>query len=98
MSAETIEILARALDRILRERDAVIAKRDAERQWAMVEIDKAKSAPLEPEAMAEIARDLSNVASGSKIAAIKLHRTVCRSGLKEAKDAVEKYWPAERDK
>lgn len=41
----------------------------------------------------EVAQALSARPS-SKIEAIKLHRELCGSGLKEAKDAIEVFWPS----
>jgi Ribosomal protein L7/L12 C-terminal domain len=36
---------------------------------------------------------LAEIQNGYKIEAIKAYRTLTNAGLKEAKDAVEKYWP-----
>src|SRR5262245_27602878 len=36
---------------------------------------------------------LDSINKGSKIEAIKWYRTITNSGLKEAKDAIECYWP-----
>lgn len=42
----------------------------------------------------EIARMICEVGCVNKIAAIKLHRAMTGSYLKDAKDAIERYWPA----
>jgi len=41
---------------------------------------------------------LRQMAAGQKIPAIKAYRCLCNAGLKESKDAVEKYWPAQTNK
>lgn len=40
----------------------------------------------------EIARMIADVGNTNKIAAIKLHRAMTGSYLKDAKDAIERYW------
>ena len=95
MTDKTIEILVRALDRALRETDDLRRLTERQAEAHARALDDAKELLVSPGHSETVARELAAVARGGKISAIKLHRQLCRTGLKEAKEAVDQYWPTE---
>jgi ribosomal protein L7/L12 len=63
---------------------------EAERRHAIALRDASVSVMDQDQA----AREIGQILGGNKIAAIKMHRHLARSGLKDAKDAVERHWPS----
>ncbi len=83
---DTVETLVRLL--------AKSERRAEEAERAVREVSLALAERPRAEADSdELARNLSGVAGGQKIMAIKLHRQFARTTLKDAKDMVERYWP-----
>jgi ribosomal protein L7/L12 len=85
---DTVDILAKLLEASERR------LKDAEWRAGELSAQLAARRPYQPADCEGFARELGDVARGSRINAIRLHRQFTGLGLKESKDAVERYWPA----
>ena len=95
--ADTIDKLVTLLD-VAQSRvqhlESIINRMSADHASEIADIRCQVPRLMEPD---EAARLIGSIATGGLIAAIKMHRHVTHCGLKDAKDAVERHWPAKPD-
>jgi ribosomal protein L7/L12 len=84
------------IDRLVRLLDSAIDRAEhAEGQLGRMAQDAAEAQTSKPDPD-KLARDLAQCGNAGMIAAIKLYRQFTGEGLKESKDAIERYWTAPR--